>query len=225
MPRRRKSDEGMPAFEIQKLPSDITFVPPDSLLDPYPRECRFDTRYLDEAQRRFKEYILNGIAWANEQRKNGNPYARFPSEALCVNNLRREVKEWRERGYPGVSETTQSLLNFWFKYPRERVLWFSQREAVETLVYLYEVKGITKVTQLIERYGAFMLRGYAEYDRYPRYAFRMATGSGKTLVMALLSVWSFFNYLWEDRDRFTRFFCSWPLISSFTIGCGATWRV
>jgi type III restriction enzyme len=206
MPRRRKSDEGMPAFEIQKLPSDITFVPPDSLLDPYPRECRFDTRYLDEAQRRFKEYILNGIAWANEQRKNGNPYARFPSEALCVNNLRREVKEWRERGYPGVSETTQSLLNFWFKYPRERVLWFSQREAVETLVYLYEVKGITKVTQLIERYGAFMLRGYAEYDRYPRYAFRMATGSGKTLVMALLSVWSFFNYLWEDRDRFTRFF-------------------
>ncbi|MCD6540878.1 DEAD/DEAH box helicase family protein [Candidatus Bipolaricaulota bacterium] len=123
-----------------------------------------------------------------------------------MNNLRLEVKDWRESGYPDISDTTRFLLNFWFEYPRERVLWFSQREAVETLVYLYEVKGITRVTELIEKYGAFRLEGYSEYDKYPRYAFRMATGSGKTLVMALLSVWSFFNYLREDRERFTRFF-------------------
>ena len=43
-------------------------------------------------------------------------------------------------------------------------------------------------------------------DKYPRYAFRMATGSGKTLVMALLTVWSFFNYLYEDKEKYTRFF-------------------
>jgi len=196
----------MPSFEVRKPPSDVTFVPPDSLLEPYPKEFRIDTQYLDVAHKRFKEYILNGVAWANEQRQNWNPYARFPSEALCVNNLRLEVKRWRESGYPEVTDTTRFLLNFWFEYPRERVLWFSQREAVETMVYLYEVKGITKVTELIEKYGAFRLEGYSEYDRYPRYAFRMATGSGKTLVMALLSVWSFFNYLREDRERFTRFF-------------------
>ncbi|MGC9075167.1 MAG: DEAD/DEAH box helicase [Candidatus Bipolaricaulaceae bacterium] len=211
MARRRKNQgmpsfREMPSFQVQKPPSDITFVPPDSLLEPYPESCRINTQDLDIAQRRFKEYILNGVAWANEQRQSGNPYARFPSEALCVNNLRLEVKEWREKGYPDVTETTRFLLNFWFEYPRERVLWFSQREAVETLVYLYEVKRLTKVTELIERYGAFRLEGYFEYDRYPRYAFRMATGSGKTLVMALLSVWSFFNYLREDRERFTRFF-------------------
>jgi len=206
MPRRRGRNEGMPSLEVRKPPSDITFVPPDSLLEPYPKVCRIDAQYLDVAQRRFKEYILNGVAWANEERRKGNPYARFPSEALCVNNLRLEVKDWREKGYPDVSDTTRFLLNFWFEYPRERVLWFSQREAVETLVYLYEVKGITKVTELIEKYGAFRLEGYSEYDKYPRYAFRMATGSGKTLVMALLSVWSFFNYLREDRERFTRFF-------------------
>lgn len=209
MPRGRKN-QGMPSFEVQKPPSEITFVPPDSLLEPYPKECRIDTQYLDVAQRRFREYILNGVAWANEERLKGDPYARFPSEALCVNNLRLEVKEWREKGYPDVTETTRFLLNFWFEYPRERVLWFSQREAVETLVYLYEVKGLTRVTELIEKYGAFRLEGYSEYDRYPRYAFRMATGSGKTLVMALLSVWSFFNHLREDRERererFTRFF-------------------
>lgn len=205
MPRKRENRE-MPSFEVKKSPSDITFVPPDSLLEPYQIECRIDTQYLDVAQKRFKEYILNGVAWANNQRQKGNPYARFPSEALCVNNLRLEVKEWRDRGYPGVTDTTRFLLNFWFEHPRERVLWFSQREAVETLVYLYEVKGLTKVTELIEEYGAFPLEGYSEYDRYPRYAFRMATGSGKTLVMALLSIWSFFNYLREDRERYTRFF-------------------
>jgi len=206
MAPRRKKNQGVPRFEVQKPPSEVAFVPPDSLLEPYPKACRLDTQYLDVAQRRFKEYILNGVAWANEEREKGNAYARFPSEALCVNNLRLEVKDWREAGYPDVSDTTRFLLNFWFQYPRDRVLWFSQREAVETLVYLYEVKGITKVTELIERYGAFHLGGYSEYDRYPRYAFRMATGSGKTLVMALLSVWSFFNYLREDPDRFTRFF-------------------
>ncbi|MCD6540877.1 hypothetical protein J7K76_03465 [Candidatus Bipolaricaulota bacterium] len=77
MPRRRRSNEGMPSFEVRKPPSDITFVPPDSLLEPYPKACRFDTQYLDVAQRRFKEYILNGVAWANEERQKGNPYARF----------------------------------------------------------------------------------------------------------------------------------------------------
>jgi len=204
MARRRKNQKNqeMSSFEVREPPSEITFVSPDSLLEPYPETCRINA----QDRLRFKEYILNGVAWANEQRKSGKPYARFPSEALCVNSLRLEVKEWREKGYPDVTETTQFLLNFWFEYPRERILWFSQREAVETLVYLHEVKRLTKVTELIKQYGAFKLDGYSDYDRYPRYAFRMATGSGKTLVMALLSVWSFFNYLREDRGRFTRFF-------------------
>jgi len=193
-------------FEIKKPPSDITFISPDSILEPYPHKIKIDDPYIDVVEKKFKEYIYNGIAWANEQRKKGNPYARYPSEAMCVNNLRLEVKEWREKGYPNVTETTRYLLYYWFEYPRDKVFWFSQREAVETLIYLYEVEGITKVTELIEKYGAFKRPGYEEYDKYPRYAFRMATGSGKTLVMALLSVWSFFNYLYENREKYTRFF-------------------
>lgn len=206
MARKKKNDAIV--FEVKKPPSDITFVPPDSILEPYQKWIRIEEHYLDLVERKFKEYILNGIAWANEQRKDGNPYARFPSEAVCVNNLRLKVKEWREKGYPDVTETTRYLLNFWFEQPRDRVFWFSQREAVETLIYLYEVEGITKVSELLEKFGAYRITGYEEYDKYPRYAFRMATGSGKTLVMALLSVWSFFNYLYEDREKYTRFFLS-----------------
>ena len=205
MVRRRRGKDTI-TFEVRKPPSDITFIPPDSILEPYPKEVRIDAPYLDVVGRKFKEYIQNGIAWANEQRKRGNPYARFPSEAVCVNNLRLEVKKWREEGYPDVTDTTKYLLNFWFEKPRDKVFWFSQREAVETLIYLYEVKGITKISELLNEYSAFKLPGYEEYDKYPRYAFRMATGSGKTLVMALLTVWSFFNYLYEDKEKYTRFF-------------------
>jgi len=205
MARKKKKNNSI-AFEVKKPPSEITFIPPDSILEPYPKEVRIDEPYLDVVKNKFKEYILNGIAWANEQRKNGNPYARFPSEAICVNNLRLEIKRWREEGYPDVTDTTRYLLNFWFEQPRDKVFWYSQREAVETIIYLYEVKGITKVTELIDKYGAFKIPGYEEYDKYPRYAFRMATGSGKTLVMALITVWSFFNYLYEDKEKYTRFF-------------------
>jgi type III restriction enzyme len=195
-----------PKFEVKKPPTDIIFIPPDSILEPYPKPIKIDIPYIEIVEKRFKEYILNGMGWANDQWKKGNPYARYPSEAVCVNNIRLEIKNWRESGYPDVSETSRYLLNFWFEYPRDKILWFSQREAVETLIYLYEVKGIVKVSELLNKYSAFKLSGYEEYDKYPRYAFRMATGSGKTLVMALLSVWSFFNYLYEDKEKYSRFF-------------------
>ena len=205
MPRKKRGKE-IYKFEVEKPPLDITFIPPDSILEPYPKEVKIEEPYFDLVEKKFKEYILNGAAWANDQRKNGNPYARFPSEAVCVNNLRLEVKKWRDEGYPDVTETTRYLLYFWFEKPRDRVFLFSQREAVETLIYLYEVKGVTKVSELLNKYGAFKLSGYEEYDRYPRYAFRMATGSGKTLTMALFTVWSFFNYLKEDGENYSRFF-------------------
>jgi len=140
------------------------------------KEGKIEAPYLDVVKRKSREYILNCIAWANEQRKKGNPYARFPSEAVCVNNLRLEIKRWIEEGYPEVTDTTRYLLNFWFEQPRDKVFWFSQREAIETLIYLYEVKGITKVSEFLNEYGAFKLSGYEEYDKYPRYVFRMATG-------------------------------------------------
>jgi len=185
---------------------EIIFVPHDTILEPYHKPIRIKSDFLEEALGEFKEYLQNGIAWAKLEWKRKNEKARYPSEALCVNNLRIKVKKWREEGYPNVTETTRYLLEYWFENPREKTLWYSQRESVETLIYLYEVEGIKKASQLIERYSALPLSLDEKYDKYPRYAFRMATGSGKTLVMAILTVWSYFNYLFEDPEEYSRYF-------------------
>jgi type III restriction enzyme len=72
------------------------------------------------------------------------PEQRQPSKAYLVNALRQAVYDWRLQGYPGTTETSKRLLQFWFQedhivdnQPFE--FWFCQREAIETLIYLYEV--------------------------------------------------------------------------------------
>lgn len=97
-----------------------------------------------------------------------------------VNELRDEIREWREAGYPGTAIVTGRLLEWWFQRDEERTaeykrFFFCQREAVETVIYLYEVKRRQKL---------------AETGELIRYALKLATGTGKTLVMALLIVWS-----------------------------------
>jgi type III restriction enzyme len=55
-----------------------------------------------------------------------------------VNTVRERVKAWRQRGYPGVTPITRQLLNHWSNLKRERRLFFCQREAAETLIWLVE---------------------------------------------------------------------------------------
>jgi type III restriction enzyme len=97
-----------------------------------------------------------------------------------VNDLRAEVAEWRASGYPGTAIVTGSLLDWWFCRDEERAannqrFFFCQREAVETVIYLYEVKQHPKMP---------------ETGDLVRYALKLATGTGKTLVMAMIVVWS-----------------------------------
>lgn len=97
-----------------------------------------------------------------------------------VNGLRGEVAEWRAAGYPGTSLVTANLLAWWFDRDEERLaqgrrFFFCQREAVETVIYLYEVKD----QQAMPETGELI-----------RYALKLATGTGKTVVMALLVVWA-----------------------------------
>ncbi|HEW92557.1 MAG TPA: hypothetical protein ENF81_08460 [Thermotogaceae bacterium] len=204
MPRKKNNKALL--IEQPKSPEEIIFVSQDAILEPYPKSIKIESYFLEEALGEFKEYLQNGIAWAKAEWKKKNASARYPSEALCVNNLRIKVKEWREEGYPDVTETTRYLLEYWFENPREKTLWYSQRESVETLIYLYEVEGMKKVSELIKKYGALTSSLDEKYDKYPRYAFRMATGTGKTLVMAILTVWSYFNYLFEDPEEYSRYF-------------------
>jgi type III restriction enzyme len=97
-----------------------------------------------------------------------------------VNQLREEIRIWREAGYPGTAMVTRRLLEWWFERDEERKavgrrLFFCQQEALETIIYLYEVQSRRKMPET----GEFL-----------RYALKLATGTGKTLVMALLIIWA-----------------------------------
>jgi len=77
-------------------------------------------------------------------------------------------------------------------------------EAIETLIYVYEVMKKRNFIDMARDFGAGPIQGYdPSYDQYPLYAFKMATGSGKTLVMALAIVWSYFNRKFENQDDYT----------------------
>ena len=115
-----------------------------------------------------------------------------------VNQLREQVGTWRREGYPGVtSRVTRDLLQFWFDNP-DRPAWqrlfYAQREAVETAIWLNEVAdktnpGTHALNQLRERQETV---GGGE-DVLPRTAFKMATGTGKTVVMACLLLYHYLN--------------------------------
>lgn len=128
--------------------------------------------------------------------------------APCVPAIRREVDEWRKQDWPGITEVTRELFNYWFntdhivrgtRFQYHR----AQREAVETLVYLYEVKRIHRRTQLLETYVQHTpdLR-LPKYDDFARYCVKMATGSGKTKVMAMAIAWQYANAVRTNAEDY-----------------------
>lgn len=143
------------------------------------------------------------------------------SNIIVAQNLRAAVKEWRDNGYFGVSETTRSLLDHWF-HRAHRVespsgqtfdfhYYFCQREAIETLIYLKELRGLERLSQVMAEYGGQYAETNAlgitdEEDAWSRYAFKMATGSGKTKVMSLAIVWSYFHALRESESPMAKHF-------------------
>lgn len=146
---------------------------------------------------------------------------RRPSPIRLVNALRFAVKEWRDLQYPGASETTRELLAHWFARPHRSTspsgeefefrYYFCQREAIETLIYLLEVRGINALSALLFEFGgangetdALGIR--PEDDEWARYAFKLATGAGKTKCMSLAIVWSYFHALRESDSEMAKHF-------------------
>jgi type III restriction enzyme len=131
--------------------------------------------------------------------------------APCVPGIREKVKAWREDDYKGVSDTTRILLNYWFytdhKLPDGRKFKYHhfQREAIETLIYLYEVAKIRRHKSLVETFATRSNLRLLQYDDFARYCVKMATGSGKTKVMSLAIAWQFFNAV-ERPDEFAKTF-------------------
>ena len=118
-----------------------------------------------------------------------------PVELVLVNQIRKQVKSWRAAGYPGVTRTTLELLQWWHRDGREerKRQYFAQIEAAETIIFLNEARadflqGIDvppdEPSEEQQSHGAKAFR---------RYGCKMATGTGKTTVMALLAAWSILN--------------------------------
>ena len=126
--------------------------------------------------------------------------------------IREKVKGWREGGYKGITDTTRILLNYWFwtdhRLPdgRKFAYHYFQREAVETLIYLYEVAPARRHKSLVETFATRSDLRLLQYDDFVRYCVKMATGSGKTKVMSLAIAWQFFNAVAEARDDFAKTF-------------------
>ena len=137
------------------------------------------------------------------------PEDRDKSKCYLVNKLRLAIHQWRTTGYPGTTNTTKRLLNYWFNEDHiinneKFEFWYAQRESIETLIYIYEVMKKKSFIDLAREFGDGPIRFYdPETDLYPLYGFKMATGSGKTYVMALTIIWQYLNYQLEDRNNYT----------------------
>ena len=119
-------------------------------------------------------------------------------EIPIVNKIRPRIKVWREAGYPGVTGITKRLLDHWHN-PEEREsrrLFFCQLEAIETLIWLTEAPEAERVGIDIPSDGG----------QFKRLCSKMATGSGKTIVMAMLIAWQVLNKITYPQDnRFSKY--------------------
>ena len=133
-----------------------------------------------------------------------------------VPELRKQVKAWRDKNYAGATDTSRSLLNWWFNtrhlLPQadgtmsEFQYYFAQREALETIIYLYDVVGVKDKYDLMrfDNSGAVSTGMFDETWR--RFVIKMATGSGKTKVLSLVLAWSFYHKLYEPGSELARNF-------------------
>jgi type III restriction enzyme len=133
-----------------------------------------------------------------------------------VAELRRKVKEFRDGGYVGAAGTSRSLLNWWFKTPHllpkadetmtEFEYYFAQREALETIIYLYDVVGVKDKHDLMRFDSSGLVSGSMFDETWRRFVVKMATGSGKTKVLSLALAWSFYHKLYEPESELARNF-------------------
>lgn len=142
-------------------------------------------------------------------------------ELPLVNKLRDDIRNWRRSNYRGASKVTRELFEYWFSQDRHRPLFFCQREAVESIIYLLEIaipgrlaatgyrkfevdaeslakllRGENAFSDLAEKiYYPKLIDSSADPSALPlrRLGCKMATGSGKTIVMAMLVAWAFCN--------------------------------
>ena len=127
-----------------------------------------------------------------------------PPIATCAPAVASGVREWRDKGYPGATDTTKRLLAWWFDTDhqvggRRFDFYPAQRAAIEALIYVYEVAQRRDNPALLEAFLPNPEIRLLQYGDFARYGVKMATGSGKTMVMALAVAWSYLNAVNEPN--------------------------
>src|SRR3990170_2685232 len=133
-----------------------------------------------------------------------------------VSQLRHKVKDWRDNSYAGASDTSKSLLNWWFNTPHllpqadgtmaEFQYYCAQREALESIIYLYGVVGVKDKFDLMRFDGSGLVSAGMFDETWRRFVVKMATGTGKTKVLSIVLAWSFFHKLYEPNSGLARNF-------------------
>lgn len=133
-----------------------------------------------------------------------------------VSQLRKKVKVFRDSGYVGAADTSKSLLNWWFKTPHllpqadgtmaEFQYYFAQREALETVIYLYDVAGVQDKYDMMRFDSSGAVSAGMFDETWRRFVVKMATGTGKTKVLSLVLAWSFYHKLYEPESDLARNF-------------------
>jgi type III restriction enzyme len=133
-----------------------------------------------------------------------------------VDRIRKEVKKWRDVNYQGASATSKALLKWWFQTPHAIQnynneifyfeYYFAQREAIETVIYLYEIAQVENIYDLLKYDSSGLVSSRMFDETWLRFVIKMATGSGKTKVMSLLLTWSFFHKSYEPDSQLARNF-------------------
>ena len=151
----------------------------------YHRETRLFTR---EQERRKAGYIR-----ASESSRSFDDPGIF-IELPLVNQIRPRIKLWRAADYPGATGITKRLLQHW-RDPNQRdpnrQFFFCQLEAIETLLWLTEAPASERVGIEIPRDGG----------PFTRQCCKMATGSGKTILMSMLIAWQVLNKATYPQDK------------------------
>jgi type III restriction enzyme len=178
----------------------------NSPFDEPTRHFRFDDEGITNEEvigRRVSHYF---VPIARSRKKNGTAGQTIfetewtqdrIEENKLVNDIRRRVVIWRKGGYVGVTPTTARLIAYWTDSSREKKLFFCQNEALQTAIYIVEVA---------KKYGdAWIENALREANDtsnpgLPRMAFKMATGVGKTVVMAMLIAWHTLNKHANPQD-------------------------
>lgn len=182
----------MSGHEATKPPDTLVICSPYRVPDQHWHFDRETGRYSKKSGRRGAGFRKA----TKDSRKFDDPgiYQPIPH----IDEIRAEVDEWRRRGYPGCTGTTARLLRHWRDDDvRRHAFFFCQLEAIEAIIW---------ATEIGPDHPAIRKLGNDGTSKFKRLCSKMATGTGKTTVMAMLVAWQVLNKLVNNSDpRFTKY--------------------